>query len=176
MNSHEFRVVIKNIDAASIKEQKINPAHFKAVAFALSMYGDYEKGTRIRPSWKTVAKDACVDRKTAFKVRDYLLQLGLIVEIRTTSANITEYSYCEKSIIEEEKSIIEDQKSILDTSEVHLGGPNRTIYTTTNRTIDTTIKNNKPGNKSQWQHTDLSILPGSLLAVSAISYKGDGNE
>jgi DNA-binding transcriptional regulator YhcF (GntR family) len=175
MNSHEFRVAIKNIDATSIKEQKINPAHFKAVAFALSMYGDYEKGTRIRPSWKTVAKDACVDRKTAFKVRDYLIQLGLIVEIRTTSANITEYAYCEKSIVEEEKSIIDDQKSILDTSEVHLGGPNRTIYRTSNRIIDTTI-NNKPGNKSKWQHTDLSILPGSLLPVSGISYKGDGNE
>jgi DNA-binding transcriptional regulator YhcF (GntR family) len=164
MNSHEFRVAIKNIDSATIKQQKINPAHFKAVAFALSMYGDYEKGTRIRPSWKTVAKDACVDRKTAFKVRDYLLQLGLIVEIRTTSANISEYAYGEKSILEEQKSIIEDQKSFLDTSEVPLGGPNRTIYRTTNRIIDTTIKNNK----SEWKHVDLATFPGSLLSVSDI--------
>jgi DNA-binding transcriptional regulator YhcF (GntR family) len=168
MNSHEFRIAIKNIDAVTIKEQKINPAHFKAVAFALSMYGDYEKGTRIRPSWKTVAKDACVDRKTAFKVRDYLIKLGLIVEIRTTAANISEYAYGEKSILQEEKSIIEDQKSFLDTSEVHLGGPNRTIYRTNNRIIDTTIKNNKPGNKSEWKHTDISTLPGSILSVSDI--------
>tara|TARA_R110000868_G_scaffold308105_5_gene569715 strand:+ start:2688 stop:3194 length:507 start_codon:yes stop_codon:yes gene_type:complete len=168
MNSHEFRVAIKNIDAYSIKQQKINPAHFKAVAFALSMYGDYEKGTRIRPSWKTVAKDACVDRKTAFKVRDYLLQLGLIIEIRTTSANISEYVYCEKSVLEEQKSIIEEEKSFLDTSEVPLGGPNRTIYTTNNRIIDTTIKNNKPGNNNQWKHTDISAFPGSLLSVSDI--------
>ena len=173
MNSHEFRVVIKNIDSATIKEQKINPAHFKAVAFALSMYGDYEKGTRIRPSWKTVAKDACVDRKTAFKVRDYLLQLGLIVEIRTTSANISEYEYCEKSTLEDQKSTIDNQKSLLEVSEVPLGGPNRTIDTTNNRTINITIKNNKPESNSQWKHTNISSSPGLLLPVSGISYKGN---
>lgn len=166
MNSHEFRVVIKNIDSTTIKEQRINPAHFKAVAFALSMYGDYEKGTRIRPSWKTVAKDACVDRKTAFKVRDYLLQLGLIVEIRTTSANISEYEYGEKSILKDQKSIIHKQKSFLGVSEVPLGGPNRTIDTTKDRTINITI--NKSGNNSEWKHTDILHSPGLLSSVSDI--------
>lgn len=166
INSHDFRMLIKNIDAATIKEQKINPAHFKAVAFALSMYGDYEKGTKIRPSWKTVAKDACVDRKTAFKVRDYLLQLGLIIQVKTTSANISEYTYCQKSILE-------DQKSFLEVSEVPLGGPNRTIDRTKDRIISI---NHKPGSNNQWKHSDLSSFPGLALPVSGILHKGDGNE
>ena len=93
MNSHEFRVVVKELDAATIKANNINPAHFKAVCWALSMYGDYKTGTRVKPSWLSVARDACVNRKTAMKVRDYLLASGILFQISKTEGNISVYEF-----------------------------------------------------------------------------------
>ena len=175
MNSHEFRVVIKNMDASTIKAANINPAHFKAVAFALSMYGDYETGTKVKPSWLTVAKNACVDRKTAMKVRDYLILSGLLIQLSKTEANISVYKYGELSIQDEQLSKTEDQLSIKDNqlsinkdqlSITHsqlsnIDGHNTTIDTTFNTTLNTTVtkvtKFNKPGKKGlEWKTLNLT--------------------
>lgn len=104
MNSHEFREVVRDLDSATIRKNNINPAHFKAVAFALSMYGDYKSGTNIRPSWLTVAKDAGVDRKTAMKVRDFLIASGILWQVSKTEGNIAvyEFSYDYNFSMEEE--------------------------------------------------------------------------
>ena len=93
----------------------MNPAHFKAVCFVLSMYGDYESGTRIRPSWLTVSREAGVDRKTAMKVRDYLLNQGIIKRVGTTEANIAIYEFVDQlSILEDQLSISSSQLSSID--------------------------------------------------------------
>ena len=42
MNHHSFRMLIKEIPSKILKDNNINPAHFKAVCFILSMYGTYE--------------------------------------------------------------------------------------------------------------------------------------
>jgi hypothetical protein len=172
MNSHEFRVVIKNFDAATIKANNINPAHFKAVAFALSMYGDYETGTSIKPSWLTVAREACVDRKTAMKVRDFLISQGLLIQLSKTEANIAVYKYGELSISKDQLSISDEQLSNLDSQLSNIDGHNSTYNTTSYTTNNTTyeIKNKKPG--KGLSHSSLSIPPGLTLPVSGI-YKGE---
>ena len=91
MNHHDFRVWVKALPSEYIRSNNMNPAHFKAVCFVLSMYGDYASGTEIRPSWLTIAKEACVDRKTAMKVRDHLLKIGILIEIAKTPGNISIY-------------------------------------------------------------------------------------
>lgn len=172
MNSHQFRVVIKNLDAATIKANNINPAHFKAVAFALSMYGDYETGTSIKPSWLTVAREACVDRKTAMKVRDFLLAQGLLIQLSKTEANIAVYEYGQLSTLGEQLSNSQEQLSNLDIQLSNIDGHNSTYNTTSYTTKNTTykIKNNKPG--KGLEHSSLSILPGLTLPVSGISKGG----
>jgi hypothetical protein len=151
MNNHEFRTVVKELDSATIKKNNINPAHFKAVCWALSMYGDYKSGTRIKPSWLSVARDACVDRKTAMKVRDYLLAAGIIFQVSKTEANISVYEFSDDydfqlSIKPIQLSIKEDQLSNID-------GHNSTIDITYN---SKRVINNKPG-EVKWNHSNLHL-------------------
>lgn len=130
MNHHSFRELVKELPAKYLKENRMNPAHFKAVCFVLSMYGDYETGTSIRPSWLTVAREAGVDRKTAMKVRDFLIDNGLLVKIRTNEANISVYNFGDArqlSILDEQLSNSSEQMSTIV-------GQNTTIYSTTNTT------------------------------------------
>lgn len=89
----------------------MNPAHFKSVCFTLSMYGTYEKGNKIFPSWLTVAKEAGVNRKTAMKVRDFLLEHNIIVTIRKREKNISEYEFGQPS---EQLSLLINQLSNSD--------------------------------------------------------------
>ena len=156
MNSHEFRVWVKNIDPVFIKKYNINPSHFKVVCYALSMYGDYETGTRVRPSWLTVAKEAAVNRKTAMKVRDVLLDIGILKQVSKTEANISVYEYCDLSIIEDQLSTSDEQLSNSDNQLSSIEGHNTTIYTTTNTTFNTT--NYKKSGKGKWNHTNLNSL------------------
>ena len=128
MNSHEFRVVIKELDSATIKAHNINPAHFKAVCWALSMYGDYKSGTKVKPSWLSVARDACVNRKTAMKVRDYLLAAGIIFQVSKTEANISVYEFSDDYDFQLSRKAIQLSKKTLQLS--NIDGHNSTIDTT----------------------------------------------
>lgn len=137
MNHHSFRELVKELPAKYLKENRMNPAHFKAVCFVLSMYGDYETGTSIRPSWLTVAREAGVDRKTAMKVRDFLIDNGLLVKIRTNEANISVYNFGDArqlSILDEQLSNSSEQMSTIV-------GQNTTIYTTSNTTEKEEVSN-----------------------------------
>jgi cellobiose phosphorylase len=157
MNSHDFRVWVKNIDSDFIKQYNIKPANFKAVCYSLSMYGDYETGTSVRPSWLTVAKESCVNRKTAMKVRDVLLQIGILKQVSKTEANISVYEYCELSIQGEQLSKSEDQLSNTDNQLSSLVGHNTTnIYTTKDSTFNT--KNYRKPGKESWKYLSLSSL------------------
>lgn len=188
MNSHEFRVVVKELDAAAIKKYNINPAHFKAVAFALSMYGDYKSGTRVKPSWLTISKDACVDRKTAMKVRDYLILSGILVPVSKTEANISVYEFSddynfdpenetvpegvdyrwtsesidELSNLADQLSNSDNQLSNFSDQLSSIDGHNTTIDITFNSTKDITNNNIifKPARKdsSGWKHINLLEL------------------
>jgi hypothetical protein len=108
-----------------IKQSNINPAHFKAVCYTLSMYGDYASGMDIRPSWLTVAREAGVNRKTAMKVRDYLISQEVLIQIRKTEANIAEYKFGSCPKVDKQLSNLEEQLS-------YIGGHNTTINTTNN--------------------------------------------
>jgi hypothetical protein len=168
MNSHDFRVVIKELESTTIKQYNIKPAYFKAVCFALSMYGDYKSGTRVKPSWLTVAKNACVDRKTAMKVRDVLLSSGILIQVSKTEANISVYEFSDDYSFElsnsaVELSNLEGQLSKSDEQLSSNSGHNTTIDTTYNSTKDITITKVdfiKPGRKdsSGWIHKNLLEL------------------
>lgn len=185
MNSHEFRAVVRDLDSATIKKYNIKPAYFKAVCFALSMYGDYKSGTRVKPSWLTVAKDACVDRKTAMKVRDVLISSGILVSVSKTEANISVYEYSdnysfnqdqeipegvdwrwtsesidELSTLAEQLSNSEGQLSVTSNQLSSIDGHNTTIDTTYNSNKDITItkvKTLKSGRSvtPEWKHINL---------------------
>lgn len=129
LNHHSFRELVKEMPAKLIKENKMNPAHFKAVCFVLSMYGDYETGTRIRPSWLTVSREAGVDRKTAMKVRDYLIANGILIKVRTNEANISVYEFGQVSILDDQLSNSSKQMS-------SIVGQNTTYYSKEDSTID----------------------------------------
>jgi len=151
MNSHDFRTVIKELDSATIKAHNINPAHFKAVCWALSMYGDYKTGTRVKPSWLSVARDACVDRKTAMKVRDCLLAAGIIFQVSKTEANISVYEFSDDYNFQLSNKVI--QLSIKEDQLSNIDGHNTTIDTTINTKR---IINNNPG-ELQWNHSSLAL-------------------
>jgi hypothetical protein len=121
-------VVIKELDSATIKAHNINPAHFKAVSWALSMYGDYKTGTRVKPSWLSVARDACVDRKTAMKVRDYLVAAGIIFRVSKTEANISVYEFSDDYDFQLSRKAIQLSKNTVQLS--NIDGHNTTIDTT----------------------------------------------
>lgn len=125
MNHHDFRTFVKEMSSEDIKLANINPAHFKAVCYTLSMYGDYATGTDVRPSWLTVAREAGVDRKTAMKVRDFLIDHGILVKVRVNEANISEYEFASCPKKDEQLSNSQEQLSSID-------GHNTTIYTTNN--------------------------------------------
>lgn len=136
MNHHEFRVLITSTPNEVIKSYGIGVSYFKAVCLALSMYGDYETGTNIRPSWLTIAKDAGVNRKTAMKVRDILIDTGVLVHKWTSEGNISVYDFgsvvqidaFQLSVLDEQLSKYEDQLSIQS-------GHNTTINTTKDITL-----------------------------------------
>lgn len=145
MNHHQFRRFIKEMPSSQIKLANINPAHFKAVCMILSMYGDYESGTSIKPSWLTVSKEAGVDRKTAMKVRDYLLDNQILIETAKTPGNISVYMFGELSILDNKLSNSFDQLSSID-------GHNSNIYTTS-------YSNNKKSKEKildKWKHISSS--------------------
>jgi hypothetical protein len=172
MNSHEFRTVVKDLDSATIKKYNIKPAYFKAVCFALSMYGDYKSGTRVRPSWLTVAKDACVDRKTAMKVRDLLISSGILIPVSKTEANISvyefsdDYSFTGNHQLSKSSDQLSNSNNQLSNSDGQLSsidGHNTTIDTTFNSIKDITItkiNTSKPERKgsSGWKHINLLEL------------------
>jgi len=147
MNHHEFRVFVKDFPVIILKQNNLNPAHFKAVCFTLSMYGTYELGNKIFPSWLTVAKEAGVDRKTAMKVRDFLLEHNILITIRKREKNISEYEF---GVPSEQLSNLLDQLSNLDNqlsnSQNQLSinsGHNTIIDTITDTTIYPIIENPK---------------------------------
>jgi hypothetical protein len=141
-----------------IRSNNINPAHFKAVCFVVSMYGNYKMGTDIMPSWVTVAREAGVDRKTAMKVRDFLINNKILIEKRKTPANISVYWFGELSILKDQLSILKDQLSNID-------GHNSINDSITNSNYKVT-ENKIPYHKvpSSWEDT-------KVLAVSAIYKK-----
>jgi sulfur relay (sulfurtransferase) DsrC/TusE family protein len=133
VNHHSFRELVKETPVSTIKAIPMNPAHFKVVCFVLSMYGDYETGTRIRPSWLTVSKEAGVDRKTAMKVRDYLLKEGILIKTGVTEANISIYKFGEKT---EQLSLLDDQLSNSNDQMSTIVGQNTTYYSNQNSTVN----------------------------------------
>lgn len=93
MNNTKFRFYIKDMPCSIIAEDfDMKPIIFKGICQLLSLYGNYEDGTNIRMSWRTMAEQAGVDRKTAFKVRDILLENGLLIETNKLSTNISVYN------------------------------------------------------------------------------------
>ena len=92
MNNTKFRFYIKDMPCSIIAEDfEMKPIIFKGICQLLSLYGNYEDGTNIRMSWRTMAEQAGVDRKTAFKVRDILVENGLLIERHKLSTNISVY-------------------------------------------------------------------------------------
>jgi len=152
VNHHSFRMLVQRLPASVIKLANINPAHFKAVCFVLSMYGDYESGTQVRPSWLTVAREAGVDRKTAMKVRDYLLSKSILIPVSKTEANISVYEFNQLSNIDSELSIIYDQMSNSKNQLSNIDGHNTTIDTTKDTTYNNNYKARKR-NVSSWPST-----------------------
>ena len=129
MNHHSFRFLIKEIPADVIRSANINPAHFKAVCYTLSLYGDYETGTSIRPSWLTVARESGVNRKTAMKVRDYLINMKILIKVKVNEANISEYKFADVdqlSLFEDQLSKKEDQLSKTEYQLSSIDGHNST--------------------------------------------------
>lgn len=145
MNHHGFRLFIKDMPIAVLKHFKMNPAHFKSVCYTLSMYGTYESGNKIFPSWLTVAKEAGVDRKTAMKVRDFLLEHNIIVTIRKREKNISEYEFGQPSeqlsFLINQLSNSDEQLSNLENQLSINSGHNTIIDTTMDSTIETIIEN-----------------------------------
>jgi len=140
MNHHSFRTFIKDLPNDVIKSWGVKPAYFKAVCMVLSMYGDYETGTNIRPSWLTVAAESGVNRKTAMKVRDILLTHDIIIQKGTTEANIAIYDFGSDVHLEDvQLSTLDDQLSITDDQLSSIDGHN-TTYNTTINTKDIVIK------------------------------------
>lgn len=133
MNHHTFRTFIKDLPNDVIKSWGVKPAYFKAVCMVLSMYGDYESGTNIRPSWLTVAAESGVNRKTAMKVRDILVTNDILIQKGTTEANIAVYDFGAVVHLEHNQlSTSEDQLSTSDEQLSTIDGHN----TTYNITID----------------------------------------
>ena len=92
MNHSSFRFWIKNLESNIIYDTfGMNVAKFKAVALIVSLYGDYANGNNIKMSWKTIANEAGVDRKTALKVRDVLTHNKLLIETEVLESNISVY-------------------------------------------------------------------------------------
>jgi hypothetical protein len=116
-------------------------------------------GTDIMPSWVTVAREAGVDRKTAMKVRDFLINNKILIEKRKTPANISVYWFGELSILKDQLSILKTQLSSIDGHNSINNSNNNSNYKVTENKI--------PYHKvpSSWEDT-------KVLAVSAI-YKKD---
>ena len=146
MNHHDFRIFVKDMPIEVLKHFNMNPAHFKSVCFTLSMYGTYENGSKIFPSWLTVAKEAGVNRKTAMKVRDFLLEHNIIITIRKREKNISEYEFGQPSeqlsILINQLSNSEDQLSNLENQLSINSGHNTIIDTIKESIIETIIENN----------------------------------
>lgn len=161
MNHHQFRQFIQRLSSNVIKQSNINPAHFKAVCFVLSMYGDYESGTKIKPSWLTVAKEAGVDRKTAMKVRDFLLANNLLIQTSKTEGNISVYMIGELSSLNEQLSNSDEQLSNID-------GHNTTLNTTLDITNDIKYLKIRKKGSSYLKSIEITDSLDGVLPVSGI--------
>lgn len=92
MNNTKFRFYIKDMPNSIIVEDfGMRPIVFKGICQLISLYGSYETGTTLKMSWRSISEQAGVDRKTAFKVRDILLQNGLLIEKNKLTTNISVY-------------------------------------------------------------------------------------
>lgn len=147
MNHHDFRVFIQKMPVAVLKQNNINPAHFKAVCFTISMYGTYESGNKIFPSWLTVAKEAGVDRKTAMKVRDFLLEHNVLITIKKRPKNVSEYEFGvpseQLSNLINQLSNSEDQLSNSQSQLSNNSGHNTITDTITQTINNSTIENHQ---------------------------------
>lgn len=92
MNNSKFRFYIKDMPTSIIAEDfGMRPIVFKGICQLISLYGDYETGSGLKMSWRSISEQAGVDRKTAFKVRDILLENGLLIEKNKLTTNISVY-------------------------------------------------------------------------------------
>lgn len=164
MNNSEFVKWVKSLTAGDVAGAGLkNPAVFKTVCLVLATYGDYATGTGVQPAWTTVAKESCVSRTTAHKVRDFLVTKGVLVETgktapsKDTAGNITIYRFnavdhltwtTEKDDSclsrDPQLSIQEPQLSIAEPQLSTLGGHNTTLDTTKNTKEDTTTDSDEP--------------------------------
>lgn len=93
MNNTKFRFYIKDMPNSIISEDfGMRPIVFKGICQLISLYGNYEDGSNLRMSWRSISEQAGVDRKTAFKVRDILIQNGLLLEKNKLTTNISVYN------------------------------------------------------------------------------------
>jgi DNA-binding transcriptional regulator YhcF (GntR family) len=164
MNNHEFRVWVGDLQKANLSSYRISLIHFKLVCLTFSMYGDYYSGTDIRPSWETVAKRAGVNRKTAHKVRDILLEIGIIKEVGKSEKNISVY---ELSNIEGQLSSTENQLSIVADQLSSQKGHNSKIYYSNSKYSNVPRKNKEKSKVISWSHTSL-VSPGSYGSTSSL--------
>lgn len=193
MNHHDFRLFVKDMPIEVLKHFNMNPAHFKSVCFTLSMYGTYEKGNKIFPSWLTVAKEAGVNRKTAMKVRDFLLEHNIIVTIRKREKNISEYEFGQPSeqlsFLINQLSNSDEQLSNLENQLSINSGHNTIIDPIMDTTIETIIENpqedfwsEKTINNQKEVNSSFSLVykdndpSGSILVEPQLSNFGRVNE
>ena len=125
------------------------------------MYGDYESGTKIKPSWVTVAREAGVHRLTAMKVRDFLIANDLLVQISKTEGNISVYFFGELSTLNDQLSISNEQLSNID---IH----NSTLNTTLDITNDVRYLRVRRKGNSKINKVEVSTSLDGLLPVSGI--------
>jgi hypothetical protein len=176
MNHHLFRLLIKDMPSKILKNNNINPAHFKAVCFIISMYGTYENGTSIFPSWLTVGKEAGVDRKTAMKVRDFLIKNGLLIEVSKRMKNISEYKFGEVS--DELSNLIYDLSNLdneLSNSSEQLSNLNSQLSNNSghNTIIDTTNDSTKDINKDidNQEKKEVKVIDYPLIQNDNVSWE-----
>lgn len=164
MNNHEFRVWVGDLKKSDLSNYKVSLIHFKLICLTFSMYGDYYSGTDIRPSWETIAKRAGVNRKTAHKVRDILLEIGIIKEVSKSQKNISVY---ELSSIKNQLSSTESQLSIVEDQLSTQNGHNSNIYYSNSKYSNEPRKKKEKNKVISWSHTSL-VSPGSYGSTSSL--------
>lgn len=149
MNNAEFIKWVKTLTTDDLAGTGLKtPAKAKAVCLVLATYGDYATGENIKMAWTTIAREACVSRTTAHKVRDWLAGNNVLVETGKTERNITVYRIQavdhlawttesgddseQLSILEDQLSITDDQLSILEGQLSTLHGQDTTLDITDN--------------------------------------------
>jgi DNA-binding transcriptional regulator YhcF (GntR family) len=148
-----FRVWVGDLQKSDLSKYNISLIHFKLVCLTFSMYGDYYSGTDIRPSWETIAKRAGVNRKTAHKVRDILLEIGIIKQVGKTEKNISIY---ELSATEEQLSTTDKQLSIVDNQLSTQKGHNSNIYYSNSNYSNVPRKKKEKSKVISWSHNNVT--------------------